>query len=89
MITFIDTAGRTRDRRGRFAVAEPVPPPVLDWWRLTVFGDPRSGWLESRDQVLDFAVRAGLANWDESKREHYLAVPLAIVHQRSATMPAD
>ncbi len=89
MLTFVDTAGRTRNRRGQFAKAVPTPPPMLKWWRLKVFEEPRGPWLESQDQMMDFAVRQGLASWDESKREHYLAVPVGMIVREATSMPSE
>lgn len=49
-------------------------------FRLTVFGKPREGapWRATKDEVLLDAIRLGLASWDASQREHFLAVPVEI-----------
>lgn len=89
MITTTDAAGRTRNRRGQFAKAVPAPPPMLEWFRLKVFDEPRGPWLESREQVMAYAVKHDLASWDQSKREHYLAVPVGMERRVAAERPAD
>jgi hypothetical protein len=47
-------------------------------YRLTVFGEPRGPWRETKEEVLKDAVRKKLASWDAAAREHYLAVPVDI-----------
>lgn len=71
-----DTAGRWRDHSGRFA--KPPPPEPRDQFRIAVFGEPRTPWRATRDAAMVDAIREGLASWDESKREHFLAVPAAM-----------
>lgn len=88
-LTTIDAAGRTRNRRGQFAKAVSAPPPMLDWFRLTVFDKPRGPWLESREMVMAWALKHELASWDASRREHYLAVPVSIERRQATTMPVD
>ncbi len=47
-------------------------------YRLTSFGEGRAEWRSSHDDAMRDAVQLGLASWDREKREHYLAVPVAI-----------
>lgn len=75
--------------RGQFAKAVPTPPPMLEWFRLTAFDEPRGPWVESYDQAMAYAVKHGLASWDASKREHYLAVPVSMERRLATTMPVD
>jgi hypothetical protein len=46
--------------------------------RVTVFDRPRGPWRETREQAMEDAVGQKLASWDETKREHFLAVPVDI-----------
>ncbi len=52
-------------------------------FRIVVFGEPRTPWRESRQEAIDDAIAAKLATWDGSKREWFLAVPVAIQSERS------
>jgi hypothetical protein len=47
-----------------------------------VFDDPRGEWRDNYQHALDDAIGAGLASYDESRREHYLAVPVSIEKQK-------
>jgi hypothetical protein len=47
-------------------------------YRVTVFDEPRGEWRDTFDDAKDDAIAAGLASYDESQREYYLAVPVAI-----------
>lgn len=85
----IDAAGRTRNRRGQFAKAVPAQPPMLEWFRLKVFDEPRGPWVETYDQAMAYAVKHDLASWDASKREHYVSVPVEIKRRLATTMPVD
>lgn len=75
-----DAGRRWRDARGRFArLPSPpayAPPPMR--YRLTLFGRPRGPWRDSVAEVKAEAIAQGLASWDASRREHYLAVPIGI-----------
>ena len=51
-------------------------------YRVTVFDQPRGEWRETFDQAKDDAIVAGLASYDESRREYFLAVPVAIQTER-------
>ena len=48
-------------------------------YRITTFGRPRSPWRESVQEAVDDAVELGLASWDASRREWFLAVPVDLV----------
>lgn len=78
-----DDRGHWRDAKGRFAPlpAGPlpmVPAPAPRRWQVTVFGTPRAPWRDSRAAAMRDAIRLDLASWDESRREYFLAVPVAI-----------
>lgn len=73
---FQDSAGRWRDRHGKFITAPPPRHVEITEYRIVVFGKARSPWRQSWDAALEDAIQAGLASWDESKQEHYLAVPV-------------
>ena len=47
-------------------------------YRVKVFDEPRGEWRDSFDHALDDAILAGLASYDEDRREYYIAVPVAI-----------
>ena len=51
-------------------------------YRVTVFGEPRSEWRETFDEAKDDAIAAGLASYDRSRREYFIAVPVAIEVQQ-------
>jgi hypothetical protein len=53
-------------------------------YRLTVFDEPRGEWRDTFNQAKRDAIRAGLASYDESRREYFLAVPVAI--ERSSVL---
>lgn len=82
---FQDSAGRWRDGRGKFITAPPPPPvPVpLTEYRIVTFGTPRSPWRKTKDAAMGDAIRLHLASWDESRREHYLAVPVSMQSRTS------
>ena len=71
-----------RDASGRFARRpEPVPvrkPQPIRRFRVRTLTGPRSDWLDTYQAAHDEAVRLGLASFDQSRREHYLAVPVSI-----------
>jgi len=48
-------------------------------YRITTFGRPRSPWRESVQEAVDDAVKLGLASWDASRREWFLAVPVELM----------
>lgn len=54
-----------------------MTPPTYRY-RVTVFDEPRGEWRETFQHAKDDAILAGLASYDESRREYYLAVPVAI-----------
>ncbi|TKW74920.1 MAG: hypothetical protein DI610_05365 [Staphylococcus hominis] len=68
--------------RGVAAAAAPAPDqpawakPACCRYRIEVFGQPRAPWRDSAAEAMDDAIRLELANWDESRQEHYLAVPV-------------
>ena len=51
-------------------------------YRVIVFDQPQGEWRDTFDQAKDDAIAAGLASYDESAREYYLAVPVAIQTER-------
>ncbi|MCP3735646.1 hypothetical protein M9979_12255 [Sphingomonas sp. RP10(2022)] len=51
-------------------------------YRVIVFENPRGPWRDTFDEAKDDAIVAGLASYDESRREYYLAVPVAIETER-------
>lgn len=71
-----DAAGRWRDRFGRFARPRPPEPRPVEEFRIVVFGKARTAWRTTREAAMTDAIREGLASWDASAREHYLAVPV-------------
>lgn len=73
-----DAAGRWRNRFGQFAKPQPAPPEPRDEFRIAVFDEPKTPWRATKQAAMTDAIRLGLASWDESKREHYLAVPVSM-----------
>ena len=73
-----DGAGRVRDPFGRFSKPElaDLAPEVK--FQLFSFGQPRGPVRHSYDDAMTDAIRAGLASWDQERREHYLSVPVEI-----------
>lgn len=51
---------------------------MAEEFRVTVFGKPRGEWRPTFERAKRDAIKLELASWDESKREWYLAVPVAI-----------
>ncbi|PZQ50216.1 MAG: hypothetical protein DI555_23265 [Novosphingobium pentaromativorans] len=51
---------------------------MADRFRISTFGRPRTPWRDSIQDATDDAIELGLASWDESRREWYLAVPVAL-----------
>lgn len=51
-------------------------------YRVTVFDQPRGPWRDSHEQAKDDAIAAGLASYDKSQRQYFLAVPVAIQTRR-------
>ena len=45
---------------------------------MIVFDKPRGEWRRSAQEALDDAITLGLASYDDERREHYLAVPVAL-----------
>lgn len=69
----------------RRAAADTASPEVEDgmpvaergcWYRIEVFGRPRSPWRQTPSDALVDAIRLSLASYDESERKHFLAVPV-------------
>lgn len=81
-----DERGSWRDGRGRF-VPPPSAPIEQEQFRVTVFGTPRGPWRNSRAEATRDAIAGDLASWDASRREHYLAVPVAIARRVIAATP--
>lgn len=75
-----DAGRRWHDARGRFARLPSPPPlaPLRRQYRLAVFGRPRGAWHDSVAAAMAEAIALGLASWDASRREHYLAVPVEL-----------
>lgn len=48
-------------------------------YRIAVFREPRSSWRATADEAMADAIALGLASWDESEQEWYLAVPVELV----------
>ena len=53
-------------------------------YRVTVFDEPRGEWRDTFDEAKDDAITAGLASYDRSRREYFLAVPVAIQVQEQS-----
>lgn len=51
-------------------------------YRVTVFDEPRGPWRDTFDHAKDDAIAAGLASYDESEGEYYLAVPVSIEREK-------
>ena len=47
-------------------------------YRIIVFDVPRTRWRPSVEAAIADAIALRLASWDASRREHYLAVPVAL-----------
>lgn len=56
--------------------ALPAAEPRAFMYCIEVFGRRRSPWRSSPQEALADAIRLDLAAWDESRQEHYLAVPV-------------
>ncbi|TZG28064.1 hypothetical protein [Sphingomonas montanisoli] len=76
----------TRRAEPSEAPTKPKPP---THYRIVTFRRPRTPWRPSRDEALEDAKRLGLASYDPSRREHYLAVPVAIDTFTGFKPPAD
>jgi hypothetical protein len=50
-------------------------------YRIAVFGRPRAPWRDSIDEALGDAIELGLASWDASRREWFLAVPVGLARK--------
>jgi len=72
---------RSRPARGQRPQIAFAPHPTHQF-RLCVFDDPRAPWRESAAEAKQDAIRLGLASWDESEREHFLAVPVRIERRK-------
>lgn len=51
-------------------------------YRVTVFDEPRGEWRDTYQHAKDDAIGAGLASYDESEGEYYLAVPVSIEREK-------
>ena len=51
-------------------------------YRVVVFDEPRGQWRDTFEHAKDDAIAAGLASYDESRREYFIAVPVAIQTRR-------
>lgn len=51
-------------------------------YRIAVFGEARAEWRDSYDAAMADAIRLGLASWDETQREHFLAVPVEMERRK-------
>lgn len=51
---------------------------------ITVFGEQRGPWRDSVAQALDDAIELELASWDESQKQHFLAVPVGLKTEKVA-----
>ncbi|MBX9816061.1 MAG: hypothetical protein K2X76_15290 [Sphingomonas sp.] len=80
-----DSSGRVRDPFGRFCAPDYVEQTPGEEFRVMVFDEPRGPWRASRHEAMRDAIRAGLASWDQERREHYLAVPVEIRSRPSET----
>jgi hypothetical protein len=55
-----------------------APPLRPEQYRVAVFGRPRAPWRATTQEAKLDAIKLGLASWDDSRREHFLAVPVDI-----------
>jgi len=49
---------------------------VTTRYRVTAFGRPRAPWRDGIEEAVENAIARGLASWDASRRECYLAAPV-------------
>lgn len=69
-------------RRAAVATATPIEDEVIPraeagcWYRIEVFGRPRAPWRRTPTDAMVDAISLGLSSYDESQRQHYLAVPV-------------
>ena len=47
-------------------------------YRVTVFREPRAPWRDSFAEAKWDAIQQELASWDDTAKEHFIAVPVAI-----------
>jgi hypothetical protein len=57
--------------------------PPTPRYRVVVFGRPRGPWRDQREHAVQDAIDQGLAAWDASRREHFIAVPTDIETRRT------
>lgn len=50
-------------------------------YRITTFGRPRAPWRRTMQEAVDDAIELGLASWDASRREWFLAVPVGLARK--------
>ena len=59
--------------------SRPLPSPGVRFRHcITVFGEQRAPWRNSVAHAVEDAIALELASWDESQKQHFLAVPVAI-----------
>jgi hypothetical protein len=51
---------------------------MAERYRITVFDQPRAPWRQSVEEAMADAIALELASWDASRREWFLAVPVAL-----------
>lgn len=80
---------------GRFAQRPepPAPPKLRSWYRVVVDRGrqrvPRGPWRDEWAEAMQDAIELELTCYDRSRREHYLAVPVAIASRSGVERPAD
>jgi hypothetical protein len=47
-------------------------------YQITVFDRPRTPWRTTPAEAMADAISLELASWDESRKEHFLAVPVSM-----------
>lgn len=58
-----------------------------DRFRIMAFGRPRSPWRDSIQEAMHDAIELGLASWDASRREWFLAVPVELGRAKAEDLP--
>jgi hypothetical protein len=68
-----------RVRAEEFEATRPLPAPGIRFrYCITVFGELRGPWRDTAAQAIDDAITLELASWDESQKQHFLAVPVGL-----------
>lgn len=57
-------------------------------FRIATLGKPRAPWRDSQEAAMNDAIRLNLASWDQSKRQHFLAVPVEMQRRGRKDHPA-